>query len=122
MEIVIVDSDIASLEQLAASIRELFPRRKIKAFSDPLLAIQYAFSCKSSTLYTALEQKRATGFDVARLFRQAQGEHCVVHFIACDESLRRDAENFGAASYTVKPITAKKLREAMTAKDKSKDI
>lgn len=112
MNIIVVDSNQKELYALKESVASLHPQSQIMCFRDPMLAVKHGIDNPPDALYTAINMPRMNGFEVARMLREENSE-LLINFVADDDSSRLDGAKFNMNSYTIKPITAEKLRSSV---------
>lgn len=104
------------LSSLRECIAAVYPEAELQAFTDPMLAIQFAYNNRVDSVYTFINMSRLSGFDLARLLWK-KARALPIYYIAQTEELRRDAEAMHAAAYLVEPLTTEKLRAAVSAEN-----
>lgn len=114
MTILAVDTHADGLNELVGTLREVFPKEEIVAFSRPALAVQYSFRTEVSLVFTRADMKRLGGLQVAQGVRFYR-PHAKV-FLVTDEktpkSVFRQREIGGFLSC---PVTAGAIRAAVAA-------
>ena len=106
-----VDNNPAELKALCEAIKAVHPQAEIIHFIDPMLAFKYSLSHEVDALYTAVTMKRMNGFKLEKMIREDH-PNLTANFIAEDETYKAKAIQHLANSYTVKPVTADKLKTA----------
>ena len=106
-----VDNNPTELKVLCEAIHELHPELEIVRFIDPLLALKYSISNKVDWLYASVIMKRLSGFKLEKLIRE-DNPNLISNFIADDDAYKDKAISRMAYSYTIRPITAERLKLA----------
>lgn len=105
MTILTVDPNSKDLNHLTNCLSLLHPGDKVRSYSDPMLAYQYAFNHKVEAVYAAVNMKRLDGLTLAKMLREDQPD-MRIYLVAKDNAHRVDAIRVMADGYLVKPVTA----------------
>lgn len=111
MTIISVDPRPDKLEHLTSCIAANHPEAKICSFTDPLLAYKFGAGTPVDSVYTYIDMKRLTGFELSKMLRRLYPQ-ILTNFICQSDCFRRDAMNLAAHTYLVEPLTAEKMRAA----------
>jgi len=109
----VVDPDPAEQQSLSILLSRLHSGATIVCFSDPLMAVKFGANNPVDALYAVTVMRRLDGFALGKMLRGFQPK-IQLHFIADDETGRRDAMRILADSCIVRPVTAESIRRAET--------
>mgnify|MGYP000478084149 CR=1 FL=1 len=114
--ILAVEPDKKELEQLTAALSSLHPECEVLAYSDPMLAFQYAYNHPVKSVYAAAAMKRVDGFRLAKMLREIS-DGIAVYLIGEDETYRRDAKRLTLDGYLIRPVTPEAIRAEENAEE-----
>lgn len=114
--ILAVSPNEETLREITEMVGEVYAGSVVFAFSDPMLAVQHAYNNPVDVVYTEVEMKRLTGFDVLRLLRK-RAPRLPVHFVCESDAYETDALRATADSYLVRPLTMDKVHHARTQEE-----
>ena len=114
--ILAVEPDQKELERLAAALSSVHPEREILAYSDPMLAFQYAFNHTVESVYAAAVMNRVDGFRLAKMLREIS-DGISIYLIGDDDVYRRDARRLTLDGYLIRPVTPEAIRAEENAEE-----
>lgn len=110
MNILVVDNDLTTHDELVRCVTEVWPQEKIVPFTDPLLSLKYGINHPLHILIAAARMRGATGQDLARILRQHNPNLRVVYVadapMCCDSDFEVEPD-----AVVQWPVTAEKLRK-----------
>jgi DNA-binding NtrC family response regulator len=113
MNIVTVDNDQNRLAQLGEMLKSVFPNCTVAEFTDPLLSAKYILNNDVDFVLAETVMRPADGLTLKKVILTNKPDLTVV--LLTDHPLRRATDNAGSSgSVLQRPITAEKLRDAVT--------
>jgi two-component SAPR family response regulator len=110
MNILVVDNNLATHDELVRCVQEVWPQAQIDRFTDPLLALKHGMNHPADLLVTAIQMRVATGQDLARILREHHPNLQVVY--VTDTPLRRRSDFEVPPDGVVQlPVTTDKLQK-----------
>lgn len=109
MNILVLDNNLATHEQLVRCVQEVWPQAQLDHFTDPLLGLKHGINQPVDLLIAVAQMRGATGQDLARILRQHHPDLRVVY--VTETPLRRSSDFEEPPDGAVQlPVTADKLK------------
>jgi DNA-binding NarL/FixJ family response regulator len=113
MKFAAVDNDPTRLAQLSELLKSVFPNCAVTEFTDPLLSAKYIQNNEVDAVLAETAMRPADGPTLKKVILTNKPDLKVV--LLTDHPLRRATDTADAAgSILQRPVTAEKLRDAVT--------
>lgn len=113
MTILAVDPDAEALKALTLCLDAAFPQGEIHGFCDPLSAVKYGFNHRIDAIFTEIDMKLLSGFDLVRLIRERQAAEPAVCFLSEAPGQDLSPGLLAAEGYLAKPVTPDTVQNAL---------
>lgn len=96
--ILLVDFDKETLVHLESLLKNRFPDEQVAFFTQPLLAVKFAFQNRIDVLFSRISMKPINGFEIKNLVCKFNGK-IPVYFMENDDKFRELSDAEGTAGF-----------------------